>query len=1153
MSAIINAPDKVDLLGSLGTDGIRRYKTRCKILLDSHLATETLVLIDDVLSVQTSKTIKGAGQATFILTPSENYLNLIFPNDYVNIYFDIGDGSGWTRTFFGLVDRVEEEYVVGKEGHPRTSYKVVCSDFHKVFERTNIYFNPHLANRKEFVNYDFAKANVAGLALMTKGILAGGTPPDIIQNVITQTMGFGSQFQLPPSYTPLDTQKRLRKRRTQEVAGRLPDAEAEKLAKAGYNYAVYKQQVQDQVNNAVPEELGKLSSIEEERKALADSLGIQLRLTKEQIADRNQIVKQATQEKLKEQLKSDKLERGATGTDFSDKTRNYNALESTISEQSYLIDILDMYTFVEKRAIDGYLFGQPVWQKQGSLLSILRSFSNEPINELFFDLRPLNSSPGDSNNDFRPVEGAYSTVADDKKGNTEGKDEKGITMIPAVVMREYPFATVSGVDLSDVELLVRSEDKPIKVGPVPFGAIFSDKPNTPGRHIVNIPNINVDDRAGVKAAEDDPKAEPTALGYKHLDVAVVSEGEIIKSTLGRSDADHFNLFEFYSDAVLGKDKRFYMKDVLPIITPVHILRNGLRPRTITTRAARFSLDAVTQLKGLKGPDPVKEEPENATTAETLQTFDPQLIQAPVTLQDPSICFFNNSGQGKWGYRRKPKALVPDEPGGEIGGWVFHQGIDIAKNKTLTESVAIPVYAIADGLITHCFPTGVKKGYGNHVVILHNFEGMKGYRYSLYAHLASIEKDIWLGSKARTQGTPKMAGQFASSDGSGVSKAVQKSKEVKKGQLIGYMGNTGTSNQGTDEGIHLHFEITRRYVSRDDTITKRIPFSDFPDSFVSNPAPPATFDVEGVNTNQMVAAGGVSGQRSCDPVAFYSRFGKDLVGLINGSSFNPAEEGASETDEQDNGDGTLEERVNDTIAETQAELEQQLLPDSRTAKIRNQVDGGSTRRQILRWALLQDHWYQHNLEYLSGRIDMRGAPEIRVGYRLDIQERNMSFYVEGVNHTWSYPNSMKTNLQVSRGQPNNPYPLYVYPYIENLGPTEAQRRNAGSRLATYFVTPDPIAIRRSLFLRGTETKEAGLFSHNGRLLSSPLGNNTDRTDSIEYDAEARISRVYDEMVVPAGSQTNLVDDGLQDNEDARDNAGTSSLSGTDAGAQPKGGS
>jgi murein DD-endopeptidase MepM/ murein hydrolase activator NlpD len=1024
-----------------------------------------------------------------------------------------------------------------------------------------VYFNPHLANRDEFQNYDFAKANVAGLSLMTKGILAGGTPPAIIQNVINQMMGFGTQFQLPPSYFPGSVQDRLRKKRALDVQGRLSIEDAKAFGvTAGGNYLQYKEDIQKQVTATV-DKFGKLSSIEEQRKAVAEQLGIKLRATKEQIATPDQLIQQATDETLRKNMSSVKELRGLAGTAFSDAQRNISTLESTVAEQSYLIDILDMYTFVEKRAIDGYLFGQPVWQKQGPLISILRTFSNEPINELFFDLRPLSTETGNDDNDFRPVEGGYSITADDKNGNLNEGEENGITMIPAVIMREYPFATIDGVDLSAVTLQVKSQKDPvtgeakeINVGPVPFGAIFADGPNTPGRHVVDIPNINVDDRALARADSQAVSAEPTALGYKHLDVAVVSEGEIIKSTLGRSDADHFNLFEFWSDAVLGTDQKFYMKDVLPIITPVHILRHGLRVRTVTTRAARFSLEAVAKQKGFRGAVPEKIPATNKrdNSAEDLGEVDPRQIGLPIG-PDPSVVSFINNAQGDWGYRRKPGARCPDVPGGEIGGWVFHQGIDITKKRSVTYSVDIPVYAIADGWVTHCVPDGVKAGYGNHIVVRHNFTGIKGFRSSLYGHLAAFAPGVRLGKSSRLTGTASKIGNYcAATEASGVGTPLQKVKQIKKGQLLGYMGNTGTSKEGTGRGIHLHFEIIRRYVTRKDEVTRRIPFSESPTTG-STPAAPASFDDSGENTDTMVAAG----QRGCDPVEFYSAFGKDLVGLLNGGvGADPSDQGETEDDDQDNGDGSAEETANNPISDVQEETGTPLIPKREAAAAKNSVDSGSTRRQILRWALLQDHWYQHNLEYLSGRIDMRGAPEIRVGYRLDIKERNMSFYIEGVNHSWSYPNSMKTNLQVSRGQPNNPFPLYVYPYMENLGTTDSQRRNARSRLATYFLTPDPVAIRRSLFLRGDTVKEAGLYRNNAYAATASQENGTnivDNISAIEYVEEAKVSEKYNEMVVPAGRVVDLTDSGLQDNEDARDNTDTSIISGTDSSGLPKLGS
>lgn len=88
---------------------------------------------------------------------------------------------------------------------------------------------------------------------------------------------------------------------------------------------------------------------------------------------------------------------------------------------------------------------------------------------------------------------------------------------------------------------------------------------------------------------------------------------------------------------------------------------------------------------------------------------------------------------------------------------MHTGVDIAAPK------GTPIYATADGRVTS--QTG-GSGYGITVVINH------GYSYqSLYAHLSK--------------------------------KVVKPGEKVKRGQLIGYVGNTGLSF-----GPHLHYEVIK---------------------------------------------------------------------------------------------------------------------------------------------------------------------------------------------------------------------------------------------------------------------------------------------------------------------------------------------------------
>ena len=195
-----------DIYGSEIYD-IPRQRSRCKILIYSHIIDnpddkDYAGILDcsrDVIQCETSKTIKSGGGASFTLVPRRSYLNFVYPNDYVPISFDPGDGRGFMRSFFGFVDRCERQIQTSDVGQTITRYQITCSDFTKAFDNTNIYFNPHITKRGDFVAQHFAGSdNVGGAALRTKGISIWGTPADIVMSLSTLLLGFGSQFALPP-------------------------------------------------------------------------------------------------------------------------------------------------------------------------------------------------------------------------------------------------------------------------------------------------------------------------------------------------------------------------------------------------------------------------------------------------------------------------------------------------------------------------------------------------------------------------------------------------------------------------------------------------------------------------------------------------------------------------------------------------------------------------------------------------------------------------------------------------------------------------------------------------------------------------------------------------------------------------------------------
>ncbi|AGT33446.1 peptidase M23 [Geobacillus genomosp. 3] len=100
-------------------------------------------------------------------------------------------------------------------------------------------------------------------------------------------------------------------------------------------------------------------------------------------------------------------------------------------------------------------------------------------------------------------------------------------------------------------------------------------------------------------------------------------------------------------------------------------------------------------------------------------------------------------------------------GYRFGGTDFHPGVDIGKRAPV-----VPVVAAADGVV---FRSYYSSSYGNVIFVSHVINGQT--YTTVYAHLEA-----------------RLAGE---------------GQRVRKGQVIGYMGNTGHSF-----GPHLHFELHR---------------------------------------------------------------------------------------------------------------------------------------------------------------------------------------------------------------------------------------------------------------------------------------------------------------------------------------------------------
>ncbi len=946
---------------------VRRYHTKIKVLVHSHLSPYPIDVSSYVEACNVSKTLKGAGKAQVTLVASRNFMNEIYPNDYINVYFDIGAGGGWVRTFFGFVDRVSETYAVSDNGTPMSRYILACSDFQKAVEQTQIYFNPHLANRRDLVATFVGANNIGGLQLMMSGLTVTGSPADVVQSVILTLLGFGSQFILPSSYirSAGSYARESQLARAQFLQNALPQDVLRRIQDAGGFEA------------AVREASSRAAETEAVRSANPQT--------------RSNVLVSSTRSEIAESL----------GTSIEQTGQVLNIAGATSSNSlPTLLDIMDVFTFVEAGAIDGYLTSATIWQQQGSVMNFLMSHSHEHVNELFFDLRAADAETGVL------TEGSYSTASDELGGN-QGGEHTGVRYVPALVMREYPFSTVRDIDGSNVSILDGS------LGVVPFGAIFSDSPGRSGRHVVTIPAISLTQRG--------------SEAKKHLDVACLSTREIRSSDIGRSDHDHFNFTEFYSDHVIGADARFFLSDLIPITTPVHIARHGLRVRSLSTNYARYGGQTIQS--------------NNSSLAETTE----EPAEEPVDSTVPSV--------------------LPEDPiPADIPNTRVWRGV---RNLANAYGVGMNVYVLARTIhseyaLSNDFPDEIDAS-------------------QLAVGWAAINIAL---TGRRAGGGRRPFEQDA--QGNDVFSTTNIARAIAPQGLFGPIGSGGDRPQATRQfpGDYDTIEETQRHaennsfrlalsnteralVDRYFDLAKRMLRGD---SDVADPAP------RGKTITFKHGA-------PIDPVkvANFQRNGHEIYELP------PAPWSTRET-------YGVAYVGDDAEEEEQPEETSTPATENTTQPAAGEIDTSVTRSQIIRWALLHDHWYQHNLEYLSGSFMIRPAPEIRVGYRLDVLERAMSFYVEGVSHSWQYPEVMHTNLQVTRGQPNNPYPVYVLPPFDQFNVPDHQRQ-LDSRLASFFPAPNLTSVTRSLMLR------------DGAVMTGDfIPKATDTEDAL---------RVFDEAVVRAG--------------------------------------
>jgi hypothetical protein len=235
------------------------------------------------------------------------------------------------------------------------------------------------------------------------------------------------------------------------------------------------------------------------------------------------------------------------------------AVEATAAAgvPGHLLDLID-FSFVEYEAIDGSIVSTPIWTQQGTLWSMMMSYSNDVINELFCDLRPLSANYKDAGIEAggysaEPDEHGYIASIEESQNVIGASWTPPVRFVPALVMREYPFGTINTINTREAEVLGT------QIKEIYIGAIFCQGPGTAGRKVIEAP-YPINDYMFY--------TNPSAKTRKHLDVVTLSIRDITSENIGRGDADVFNLIELYSDGFMGKHMKFITQDLQPIATAI---------------------------------------------------------------------------------------------------------------------------------------------------------------------------------------------------------------------------------------------------------------------------------------------------------------------------------------------------------------------------------------------------------------------------------------------------------------------------------------------------------------------------------------------------------------------------------------------------------
>lgn len=166
-----------------------------------------------------------SGQFTLQVTANINWKKKVFAGDWIVVYLS-NEGKEYMR-LFGNIDRVSQFTTRNDKGLLETSYIISGRDFGKVFEKTNIWFNP-LNTTRLLLSVLYANNSPSGLVGHFLDVFLGGkisidaimTQPQLNQWRVPGSLS--ALFKAIPSASPLGTPRfyDILTKQIQSVSGR---------------------------------------------------------------------------------------------------------------------------------------------------------------------------------------------------------------------------------------------------------------------------------------------------------------------------------------------------------------------------------------------------------------------------------------------------------------------------------------------------------------------------------------------------------------------------------------------------------------------------------------------------------------------------------------------------------------------------------------------------------------------------------------------------------------------------------------------------------------------------------------------------------------------------------------------------------------------